>query len=267
MRLIINHEDYTAAILQQYEAPQDPISSLSQGSMQPLPSGNTFIGWGITPEISEHLEDGTPVFYLSLPGGSSYRSFKSKWKGHPTNPPDLWAYARDTTATSSTTVYMSWNGATDVVAWQVYVSTSRQGPFRLAVRSSKQGFETIIRIPGQHGWSFAEAISADGLSLGNSSVVSTWVPPPALAALCDDLACPNAHLTVEECERNTIDSSDVPEGCEDTAETALDDAGLQLGQNFPTYRLGVLNQFWQLTIAAMAIILIVIVVVYTRRTT
>ena len=190
MKIVIDHISMTATLARQYAAPAEGQFVLFQGSMQSLTSGNVFIGWGKSPVISEHLEDSTPVFHASIPSGSSYRAFKSKWIGWPVFPPALWTYAR-TTSSSKTVCYVSWNGATEVHSWRFYTSASKAGPFVSAGICPKSGFETNCTLPDYSSWVMAEGLATNGSSLRNSSIVATWSPGPALAALCSDMDCPS----------------------------------------------------------------------------
>jgi hypothetical protein len=99
-----------------------------------------------------------------LPGSDlSYRASLEPWVGLPLSPP---AGAARTTR-GKTTVYASWNGATQVVAWRVLAgpSTSRLTP---VASQAKAGFETEIAVP--HGYADLEvvALGAGSRALGRS---------------------------------------------------------------------------------------------------
>lgn len=62
--------------------PSPSISSTSQGSMELLPNGNAFVGWGNEPVLSEYSPSGKLIFQATLPSGiNSYRAFRSRWPG------------------------------------------------------------------------------------------------------------------------------------------------------------------------------------------
>lgn len=67
--------------------PDPSIVSTSQGSVQPLPGGNTFVGWGEQPSFSEYGSQGQLVFVGKLPPEGSYRAYRFPWVGHPAGPP------------------------------------------------------------------------------------------------------------------------------------------------------------------------------------
>jgi hypothetical protein len=67
-------------------------------------------------------------------------------------------------------VWASWNGATDVAAWQVLAgsSTSALSPVATAPR---HGFETAIAVSGTPRYVQVRALAADGTVLSASSAV------------------------------------------------------------------------------------------------
>ena len=96
----IDHIDHTVIPLKEYKAPQDisglPPISRSQGNMQLLPNGNVLIGWGNVALWSEHLDNGTCVWYGSIGSETvmNYRTHKFDWIGVPLTKPALWAYSK-----------------------------------------------------------------------------------------------------------------------------------------------------------------------------
>jgi hypothetical protein len=58
------------------------VYAAAMGSVQRLPNGNTFIGWGTTsPAVTEVRPDGTVAYELQLPDSvMSYRAFRFPWK-------------------------------------------------------------------------------------------------------------------------------------------------------------------------------------------
>jgi hypothetical protein len=71
----------------------------------------------------------------------------------------------------TTTVYASWNGATQVARWQVLGGTSatRLSP---VTSSRKAAFETTIRLPRRESFVAVQALDAHGHALGTSKAVS-----------------------------------------------------------------------------------------------
>ena len=70
-----------------YTSPQRPLAG-AMGSVQILPSGRVFVGWGVASYTSEFTADGTLLFDVSLPDGTySYRGLWLDWSGTPHQPP------------------------------------------------------------------------------------------------------------------------------------------------------------------------------------
>ncbi|KAG4429769.1 hypothetical protein IFR05_014747 [Cadophora sp. M221] len=193
--ITLNHITNIATLDKEIRSPNTPtgqLSSQSQGNMQLLPNSNLFIGWGAEAHISEHLPNGTPVWHAVFgqeQKPNSYRAFKAPWKADPgLTTPAVWAYGR--TNTSHTVVYVSWNGATEVVAWNVYAGEFDDTSHALvAVREPKGGFETSI-ILGQHYPSVTvEAVGIDGNPIRNSSMVRTFIPGDEILPFCSELHC------------------------------------------------------------------------------
>jgi hypothetical protein len=134
------------------------------GSIQPLPGGNEFVGWGSAPYFSEYDPSGHFVLDGVFPGHDlSYRARIEPWVGLPLYPPA--GAARRTGGHS--TVYASWNGATRLAGWRVLAgpSTSQLMPVATAAKS---GFETAIPIRGSYASFEVQALDASGKVLGTS---------------------------------------------------------------------------------------------------
>ena len=192
----INHHDKTARVVRRYDPPVFEGSrhiSKSQGNFQRLPGGNFVLGWGNDAFWSEHLDDGTTVFYCSIgfQNVMNYRTYKfDNWIGLPLTKPALWTYSRTGHGEEEgMMLYVSWNGATEVRQWVFYSSETRDGPWLKAVSTPKDGFETILRLDEFSTYTYAEALDKGGTVLGTSEVQETFVPPETLLPYCDDFAC------------------------------------------------------------------------------
>ena len=178
-----------ATLLNQYVGPQGALTAASQGSMQVLPNGNAFVGWGIIPAMSEYTKDGNPVWYANLGshGISNYRAFKFDWTSTPIDKPAVWSYAK--TNSSATYVYVSWNGATQVTQWRVWTSSSQNGTYTAQPTTAKQGFETMWKASKFAPYVYVEALDFGGRSLSKSLPVKTFLPGPVLVQSCGDANC------------------------------------------------------------------------------
>ena len=176
----LDENEMRASLLREYTHP-DRIFSSSQGNMQVLPNGNVFIGWGSEPVFSEFGKDGELLFDAALrveadpqltkrlPKPESYRAFRFEWSGKPDSTPDV---AAERVSGKRMTVYASWNGATEVAAWQVLAGpgTSRLQPVGSAPR---EGFETAISVRAVGPYVAVKARDGSGRVLGTSAAVKT----------------------------------------------------------------------------------------------
>jgi hypothetical protein len=131
------------------------LVSQFMGNAQVLGNGNVLVGWGNEPYVTEFGPDGSIVFDAKLPDeGQNYRAFRFPWVGNPTTRPAL--VSRH--AKGQRTLYVSWNGATEVAAWLVQSgeSASALDPGR---KVPKRSFETAVTVaPGVR---YAKAIALD----------------------------------------------------------------------------------------------------------
>ncbi|CAM3013504.1 Thaumatin domain-containing protein [Legionella steigerwaltii] len=151
------------------------VNSSSQGNTQNLANGNKFLGFGSNGYFAEYAAQGNTestswvnVFYSAqMPSDNiSYRSYRNTWIGRPDYPPSITVG----TANNQTTVYASWNGATEVAGWQVYAG-NQPNILDLISSANKNGFETAINVGS--GWTFfqVKAVDSKGQVIGVSTIV------------------------------------------------------------------------------------------------
>ena len=148
----------------------DRVKSPSKGNLQLLAGGHAFAGWGgKNPRLSEFAADGSLLFdeIFVSPKSSSYRAYRFAWSGHPTDRPALAA----TTAGATTTVYASWNGATEVARWRVLSGTAPSS-LRAGPTAARTDFETAIPLGGAAKLVQVEALDRSGKVIGRSRVVA-----------------------------------------------------------------------------------------------
>ena len=165
--LELDEEAMTAKLVREYTHP-DNVRSATQGNLQVLPNGNVFVGWGSAPVLSEFGHEGGLLFSAAFPDeGESYRAFRFPWKGLPKDDPDLVARRGPE---DDVTVYVSWNGATEVATWQVLAGP---GPDRLEEVASapRKGFETAIVLRTTETHVGVRARDRSGRVLGTSKVL------------------------------------------------------------------------------------------------
>jgi len=123
--------------------PYNVTVSESQGNVGILDSGNTIIGWGQIPWLSECDSNGQLLYVVQFGVGDvqSYRAYSVNWTATPTTRPSVFVAENE----FNTTVYTSWNGATEVVTWQLSGSTSDSPQLAIPLsNTTKNGFETVI---------------------------------------------------------------------------------------------------------------------------
>ncbi|KAJ5834139.1 hypothetical protein N7447_000165 [Penicillium robsamsonii] len=195
MIILIDHVEKTATQIRDYAPILNDIVSSSQGNLQVLPNQNAFIGWGNNPFVSEHDEAGNLLFWGSFAKDTvmNYRAMKFEWDGIPTDSPALWTYARTAEPISSTSFYVSWNGATHVNTWRFWGAMNITGPWILLDEVSKTGFETEYTNARFFLWSKVEAVDSEGIVLGKSETKYTFVPSSELREFCATSTCSDAQ--------------------------------------------------------------------------
>jgi hypothetical protein len=150
------------ATLVRYVVHRPPRLAINQGNAQLLPRHHVLVGWGYQPYVTEYDARGRIVLDLRFGNGAdSYRAFRYQWTGRPATRPAV--------AVDRRRVYVSWNGATEVVRWQVLGGDERDDlrPFQ-TVR--KGGFETAAPAPPTP-WLAVRALDRSGRALGTSRVI------------------------------------------------------------------------------------------------
>lgn len=99
----------------------------------------------------------------------SYRAFRAVWTGKPTTKPSVYACtAKSNADLEELRVYASWNGATDVQSWEVYLGDEKN-QLQKATTTMKNGFETEIRL--ETSGKFAQVKAVQGSNSTQSEIV------------------------------------------------------------------------------------------------
>ena len=141
------------------------------GSMQALPKGNALVGWGSPYSyFTEFSKSGKTLLDVQWPGkDQSYRALfapssgTGAWVGMPTYPPG----GAVRKAKGKTTVYASWNGATQVAKWQVLAGSS--GHLTVVATHSRTGFETAITLKKSYPDYEVQALDSSGHILAHGT--------------------------------------------------------------------------------------------------
>jgi hypothetical protein len=156
-----------ATLRQSYTHPAGLLAA-NQGSMQVLPDGRVLVGWGNLPYFSEFAAEGTLLLDGQFPvGDQSYRAFTGDWAGHPADEPAL---AVRPNPAGGSTVYASWNGATELDSWTVYAGSSAAG-LKPVGSQEHTSFETAITVNTSGPYFAVTAHDASDRVLGRSATV------------------------------------------------------------------------------------------------
>ncbi|MHB8234224.1 MAG: arylsulfotransferase family protein [Solirubrobacteraceae bacterium] len=144
------------------------LLSGSQGDDQVLGGGDSFVGWGEDPYFTEFNAAGQMVFDGHLPAPAQvYRAFRFPWNATPAAPPAIAVKA----AGAATTVYASWNGATNVASWSVLGGASPAALTTLTTVPTA-GFETAITVQSAAPVFAVQALGPAGEALGSSHAIA-----------------------------------------------------------------------------------------------
>ena len=176
--LKLDQQTQTATLLREYTG-GDEFESEYMGDTQPLQNGNTLIGWGSEPYFTEYGPTGKRLLEARFPGNDlSYRTMREPWVGVPLTDPA--GAARK--SGGKTTVYASWNGATELASWRVLAGSSdagsgagsssssgaSSGGMTVVASAAKSGFETAISVPSGYQGYEVQALDAAGRVIGAS---------------------------------------------------------------------------------------------------
>lgn len=187
-RLDTKHK--TATLINEYDhSPQ--ISADFEGSMQALPDGDVFLGWGELSNFSEDTASGKQNFdaHFTVPT-ASYRAYRFPWTGQPPGTPSL---ANEPGSTGQINLYASWNGATGVTGWRV-LGGAAPGTLKPLGTVAEGGFETHITVHSNEPYFAAQALGRSNSVLATSTASATpphltifggsaWVPASGFGAV------------------------------------------------------------------------------------
>lgn len=163
LSLAVDETARTANVVRSNESPEGLLAP-NQGNMQVLANGHVFVGWGGEPYFTEFGADGEVLFHGRFTESiTSYRAFRSAWVGKPLDAPAVAGLPGN----GSTSVYASWNGATEVVTWRVLAGPD-EANLAPVQDAPKTGFETRVDIAGAQPFVSVEALDAGGAVLGAS---------------------------------------------------------------------------------------------------
>jgi hypothetical protein len=194
----------TATLIRRWARPDKGLT-WQRGSAQMLANDNIHVSWSFFGYGSEFTWDGKLVREVRFAEERfvEYRSLKFEFEAFPSEPIAVVSRVAAASAESvMTTVYASWNGATNVAKWNLYGRKSSQKPLwgedqpsqeeplgdgqgdpnsgEYLGSEDKKGFETVLMVSGFYDEVLVDGVDASGKSLGKSSWHTT-TPPPHLS--------------------------------------------------------------------------------------
>src|SRR5215211_2779431 len=163
--LDLDERKMKATLVREYIHPDKQYADVA-GNMQVLPNGNAFVGWGRALAVSEFSKDGELLFDFRVsPENRSYRAFRFSWSGRPSDQP---AAVAERVSEEEVLVYASWNGATEVAAWEVLASPD-PGRLESLGQVPRDGFETAMVVQTSEPYVAVRAKDRSGRVLGAST--------------------------------------------------------------------------------------------------
>lgn len=165
LALRLDAVSHTATVVGNFTHSPSLLSSF-EGDVEPLADGDHFVGWGQQPYFTEFDSTGRIVFdgRFAQPN-STYRAFRAPWSGTPHTAPSVVSFSSG----HRVTVYASWNGATNYVAWRV-LGGSKPKKLRVLGTFWRTGFETRMPVP-RSAYVAVQGIGFNGQTVGRSFTV------------------------------------------------------------------------------------------------
>ena len=180
LRIKLDLRTHEASLASVFTHSDPPLLAASQGNMQTLSDGNTLIGYGGVPAISEFASSGTLLFDAHQPFDMSfYRAFRFPWSGRPLSPPAVLTSLNNTG--EETIVHASWNGATGVSSWRV-LAGGQAGSLGPQATIPASGFESSTTLPAKYAYAAVQALDRAGRVLATSPATRVVSYAAALAS-------------------------------------------------------------------------------------
>ena len=153
--------------------PEQPIYADSQGSTELLENGRIFMDYGQIAVMKEYgaasPNAGTAKWTARFGRDNAvqlYRGFKQKWSATPYYSPDLVLKRAHGECAIG---YVSWNGATNVTAWEIWAGSGyNHSSFHRVGKVAPHGFETVFSVRER----CAQAVAFEGEKVAGKSLVA-----------------------------------------------------------------------------------------------
>nr|GAT57962.1 predicted protein [Mycena chlorophos] len=184
--LQLNAQNKTFELVKQFVPSPNVAPSFAEGSVE-IYGSQVVVGYGTNPWITVHDLSTQKVLFSAVIGPNSsslwqgaisnyraYQTTKSIFVGQPKTSPSI---AVDN---STSTVYVSWNGATQVDRYALSTGTTASTVSKTLRTISRAGFETEMSAKGSLGYVQVAALAADGSVLGRTAITTAHSPESAL---------------------------------------------------------------------------------------
>ena len=205
----IDHNEQIATLVSKWDRPDHNLTHL-RGNVQKLPNSNTFVCRSENGHISEFSETGDLILDAQFTSHRfvTYRAYKFNLTAQPSEDPMLKSFVYGTALQedSVTSMYVSWNGATEVDSWRFYGLNEKREEPRLLGEHRRSGFETVLMVPGSICEVYAEAISPNGTVLGSTEIEHSILPPDWDPSTCHSTTTRNPSWSgyVNHFSRSTV---------------------------------------------------------------
>jgi hypothetical protein len=166
--LAVNPSRHAVTLVKAYVHPTKTLLAESQGNTLSLPGGNWLLGYGRLPNFTEFDAGGDVLLDGTLGKNvQNFRTYLAPWSALAPGSPAIAARAG---GAGSTSVAISWNGATSVASWRVLAGSS-EGALTAVASAPKSGFETIVNVPATGGFLAAQALDSSGAVIATSPTI------------------------------------------------------------------------------------------------
>ena len=166
--LVLNLDETAMTCTLKRSVSHPGVLSVAEGSLQLLGDGAMLVGFGAEPYFSRFSAQGELLVDGHFPKDvTSYRAFVADFATVPTGKP---AVAVGSAANGNHIVYVSWNGATEVVAWRAFAG-AKSSTLLAAATADWADFETAVTVNNAGPYFQVAALDSAGCELGRSDTV------------------------------------------------------------------------------------------------
>lgn len=166
--LVLNVDENNMTCQLERSVSHPGVLAVAEGSVQLLSDGGMLVGFGAEPYFSRFSSTGEILVDGHLPKAvTSYRAFAANFATTPAGKPAVAVSAGH----ESHVVYVSWNGATEVVAWRV-LAGPKPGELSSSTTTEWADFETAVPVNNAGPYFQVVALDGAGRELGSSDLVN-----------------------------------------------------------------------------------------------